>query len=188
MTPGVGSGHRALAVDLAGKSAILYIGGQILDLITTYRLTPWLGRESNIVVAQLGLGWGYVLGSAAVLTLVMTLALFWMWPRLLQRFPDPALDYRGFYHRVLYDSDEGSPIEGPTKVSGVFIAITCFLGYALITDKLLAGVWNLSLMIGVRPMTFGLMLVVKGAIAAAVGLVMFFLYPYLLHRRLATRH
>jgi len=54
---GVRPDIQTLASDLAGKSAILYVLGNILDLITTFVLSPDLARETNVMIVRYGFGW-----------------------------------------------------------------------------------------------------------------------------------
>lgn len=159
--------------------------GHLLDLVTTYVLSPDLERESNVMVDRFGFGWGYILTMAAVSSLVMLAVLSWMWPRLLARFPDAECSYGRFYRRVLYGAGPGQAGDRKRFTTGALIGVICIAAYAAIATKLLTGVWNLCVLaFGVTTNYFFLLVAAKVVLAAGTGLVMFFWYPYRLHRGL----
>jgi len=168
----------AAATDLAGKSTILYVLGQILDLSTTFLLSPNLARETNVLVALYGFGWDFLLLSALVASLTMLAGQFWMWHRLVRRFPDEQLGYGRFYRHILGKTANARHASGP----GAVLGIVCITLYGLIAAKLLAGLWNLSILAFAATTDSIIRLVLlKNALAAIVGLLMFFFYPYFLY-------
>lgn len=179
---------RKQARALAHKSAVLYILGHVLDLVTTFILSPDLERETNFMVDQLGFGWGYVLGAAAVSSVVVLVALRWMWPVMVQRFPAAPASYPDFYRGILYGDTPRRTLGRRFASTGFLIGIVCIAVYSAITTKLLTGFWNLLVLsIGIGGSQFLPLLPIKVGAAALVGLAMFFVYPYLLHRRACRR-
>lgn len=169
---------------LAKKSTILYVLGHVLDLITTYVMSPELERETNMMVARFGFGWAYVLAMAAVTSIAMFFLLRWVWDRLLQRFPDTPLGYRQFYRGIMYGADHSHRVEKHRFATGALVGILSIAAYSAIATKLLTGVWNLSVLaFGVSIDDFLALIVLKIFLSACVGLAMFFVYPYWLHRR-----
>ena len=172
---------------LAVRSTLLYVLGHVLDLMTTYLLSPELAREANPLVARYGLGWGFILASAAATSLLMLGVQWWAWQTLVGRFPGRTVAYRPFYRAILYGRAQGrGPRRGRT-IRGALLGVLIITAYALITAKLLTGAWNLLLLgAGAPGIGIALVTLVKNGIAAAVGLLMFFLYPYRLYRRAAS--
>lgn len=167
------------------KSTILYVLGQVLDLITTYVISPELERETNMMVARFGFGWAYVLGMAAVTSIVMFFLLRWVWDRLFQRFPDTPLGYRQFYRGIMYGADRSRRIDKRRFATGALVGILSIAAYSAIATKLLTGAWNLSVLaFGVSTDDFLPLILLKIFLSTCVGLGMFFVYPYWLQRRI----
>lgn len=176
---------RQLAIDLAGKSTLLYILGHLLDLITTYLFTPDLTHEANPVIAVLGFGWSYILVSAAVTSAIMLAAQLWLWRSLLQRLPAERRSYSDFYHALFHGNVGKGRNDGKELLKGILIGILSITTYAVIAAKLLVGLWNLLiLLIGLQVDDFVTAMLIKNGLAACFGLAQFFIYPYYLHRRL----
>lgn len=176
--------YRRLATDLAAKSTLMYVLGHLLDLLTTYLITPDLSREANPMVSRYDLGWTYILVSAGVTSVIMLAAQFWLWRRLLQRFPTGQTGYRGFYHRLLYGSEPGRAADTSSLMKGALMGVIGITAYAVITAKLLTALWNLLILIfGLHIDAFVATILLKNGVAATVGLFMFFGFPYLLYRR-----
>ena len=163
---------------------MLYVLGHVLDLITTYVVSPGLERETNVMVDVYGFGWSDILAMAVVTSVGTLAALRWMWPRLFDRFPATERSYGRFYRSLLYGTGSKPPRDGTEFATGALIGVICIAAYAAIATKLFTGIWNLSVLaFGVTTDHFLLLLVTKVCVAALVGLAMFFLYPYWLHRR-----
>ncbi len=177
--------RRQLAIEVAGKSTLLYVLGHMLDLITTYWLTPNLTRELNPVIAAYGLGWDYILVSALVTSLVMLAAQLWLWHRIFQRFPDTAVGYGRLYNRILGGTDASHTGRWTTFATGLLIGVVAVTCYALIAAKLFTGAWNLTIL-AMNPTvdSFVLIMFLKNALAGCIGFAVFCLYPYVLHRRI----
>lgn len=177
-------GLRRHARALAIKSTVLYVVGHVLDLVTTFILSPHLNRETNVMVYRFGFGWGYLLVAAAASSVLVLAALWWMWPRVVERFPHTPTSYLDFYRRVLYRDAPGRKPGRRALPTGFLIGIVCTAVYAAIAAKLLTDFWNLYLVAFGGPVSNFLVLpVLTAGLSALVGLCMFFVYPFLLHRR-----
>lgn len=166
------------------KSTILYALGHVLDLVTTYLVSPDLQRETNVMVERFGFGWGYILTAAVLTSAVMLAVLGWMWTCLVARFPASGYSYGRFYRSILYSPGPGSMADRSRFATGMFVGVICISAYAAITTKLITGIWNLAILaFGVTTDWFLLLVVVKACLAAGVGLVMFFWYPYRLYHK-----
>ena len=168
-------------------SSIFYLIFQILDIYFTYRITPNLHREANILIARFDLGWKFVILSAIVASVIMFSAQFWVWKNLRRRFPADKQHYSAFYHHILYN--QPSSKQNPRHdTKGIVISILMILLYSLIASKFLVVVWNASvLFISIRAEAFTHFMLIKSILAGLFGLFMFFLYLYLLYRKTATR-
>ena len=172
-----------LAKRLAHQSTLVYVLGHAVDLLTTYLGTPDLAREANLVIARFGYGWSYILMSALVTSLLMWALQSWLWRRILLAFPDSPLAYKPFYRRMLFGAHTQSRRDIKSYAAGALVGIACILAYSVITSKLLTCVWNLSLLTSdARGHFIVEFILLKNVIAAAVGLGMFFITPYRLHR------
>jgi hypothetical protein len=167
---------------------LLYLIGHLLDILTTFLLSPDLSRENNILIARFGLGWGFVLLSAAGTSAVMLMAQLWMWNRLFQRFPATRLGYSEFYHVIFYGTDPSPGARRKPFLKGALIGLAVITASAIVAAKLLTGLWHLVIL-AVEPRidSFLLVMFLKNLAAGCVGLVAFFVYPYLLHRKPSGR-
>jgi hypothetical protein len=169
---------------IARWSTALYALGQLIDLFLTYLATPALGREANPLVAQLGLGWPFVLVWALMTTLMMFAWQSWLWRRLLHRLPPRPMPYAGFYRRLLIGQDRDRVHDWRQFVMAVILGAAVILAYAVIASKLLTCLWNFAVLaVGLQVTDMAVILLAKHVIAAAIGLLMLFLYPYNLQRR-----
>jgi hypothetical protein len=168
---------------LALASSLLYFIFQLLDILLTYLISPELHRETNIMVARFGYGWGFVLLSAGIASLVMLLALPWVWKNLVQRFPSSKLGYSAFYHHLLFDTKTTSAGHKSLHLRTTIMAVLLILLYSLIAAKLFAVIWNaLLLTLDIRLDDFMFYILLKNLLAATIGLYLFFVYLYFLQR------
>ena len=121
---------------------------------------------------------------AALFTLLMFLAQIWAWQRLFRRLPDTPTTYRSLYRKLLREHPEPpSDTQWKSDVIGISMGVVFVVAYAAIASKLMTVAWNISLMwFAVEypsPLVFRL---IKGAVAAAFGLLMFFVVPFWIMR------
>ncbi|MDT8321911.1 MAG: hypothetical protein RQ826_15440 [Xanthomonadales bacterium] len=183
------SPNRQKPVVFATVSTLIYGAAQLVDLASTYLLSPGLAREANILVQRFGLGWPGLILMAALFTALMFLAQNWAWGRLFRRLPDTPTAYKSLYGKLLREDPEApAGTQAKSDVIGLSMGVVLIVAYAAIASKLMAVAWNISLLWFAAeypsPWVFRL---IKGAVAAAFGLVMFFVVPYWLHRRSMRR-
>ena len=177
------SGAGDLAMTLTRRSMAIYVAGQVIDLSTTYRLTPDLSREMNLISSHYGLGWAHILLAAVMSTVILLMASSWMWRLVVKRFPLGRTPYMQFYSCILFGTITGKHSDYQTVWIGALIGIACILSYALVASKLLTCGWNLLIMANDPPfLSTTSFLVLKYVLAVGVGLSMFFIFPYWLHR------
>jgi hypothetical protein len=168
---------------IALTSGILYALLQVLDIAITYRITPDLHHEANILVARFDLGWGFIISSATVLSLFMIVAQFWVWHTLRARFPDRIEGYNSFYRHIFY-LENSTHEHREHDLKGILAGLLLILLYSLITAKLLVVVWNFSLVLfTVSVDDFTHAILVKNLLSGLVGLYMFFVYLFWLSKR-----
>lgn len=172
-----------LAMTLTRYSAEIYVLGHVIDLATTYRLTPDLSQEVNVISSHYGLGWAHILLAAVLSTVAVVVALSWMWRHVVDRFPRSRMGYMQFYSWILFGTTSGKHADYQTVWVGAFLGLACIVSYVLVASKLLTCGWNLSFLASYPPfistMSF---LILKYVLASSVGLSMFFVFPYWLHR------
>ena len=183
------SPNQQQPVVFAAVSTLIYGAAQLIDLATTYLLSPGLARETNILVQRFGFGWpGLILG-AALLTVLMFLAQNWAWGRLFRRLPDTPTTYRSLYGQLLREDPETlANKQAKSNVIGISMGVVFVVTYAAIASKLMTIAWNISLLWFTveypSPLVFRLL---KGVVAAAFGLLMFFSVPFWINRRQTNR-
>ena len=168
----------------ATVSTLIYGAAQLLDLATTYLLSPDLARETNLLVQRFDLGWPEMILGAALLTLLMFLAQNWAWRRLFKRLPDTPTTYKSLYGKLLREHPEApANTQAKADVIGISMGVVLIVAYAAIASKLMTVAWNISLLwVAVEfpsPLVFRL---IRGLVAAAFGLVMFFVVPFWIGR------
>jgi hypothetical protein len=114
----------------------------------------------------------------------MFLTLCWAWDRLFRRLPDGPTNYKSLYHELLRDHPEPpANTQWKSDVIGVSMGVVFVVAYAALASKLITVGWNISLLwFAVEypsPLVFRL---IKGVVAAAFGLLMFFVVPYWIMR------
>jgi len=180
------SNDTALAAktrQMALTASLLYFIFQLLDIATTWLISPELQQESNIMVARFGFGWGFIFLSAGIGCLIMLMAQRWLWNRLQQRLPSRRLGYSAFYHSILYKPVQQSGGHPALDYQGIFMAILLIALYSLIAAKLFAVIWNgLLLTLMFRVESFALLILLKNLLAGGFGLYMFFVQLYVLQR------
>lgn len=157
-------------------SSLVYIISHLIDITTTYILSPDLRREANIMISQFDFGWNYIFVSAALTSLVMVIGQLWAWKTLVKRFPDRKLGYAGFYHQIMQ--------EARPHFMGSIVSLVIIILYSIIAAKILTVLWHLSLLtdpIYIEP--FHQFLLIKNLLASLFGLYVFFIHVYLLHRK-----
>lgn len=162
----------------AGISTAIYVVAELIDLATTYLLSPDLALESNLLVRWYGFGWNQLLLVTAFSSVIMLIVQAWMWRRLFTFLPAHPVSYRSLYRILLF----GGP--GATYAAGALMALAYMVAYALIASKLLTCAWNLTLLndpASTQP--FMRVVLAKNLLAAGFGLGMFYLYPFYLNRR-----
>ena len=170
----------------AGISTAIYIVGELIDVGATYILSPDLALETNIMVRRYGFGWSYIVLSAFLSSIIMLLIQFWMWRRLFKCLPDSELAYKPFYRKILVgESTPSSGLHIKSYASGMIMAVAFIVAYAAIASKLITCGWNLMLLtasVEIYPLI--VIMLVKNVFAAIFGILMFYVFPFLLHRRL----
>ncbi|MEJ2401323.1 MAG: hypothetical protein P8Y52_08010 [Xanthomonadales bacterium] len=172
----------------AGISSAVYFLAQLIDLGTTYLLSPDLRFESNVMIAKFGFGWSYLLISALLFSLVMVLIQIWMWRRLNRHLPDEQMAYTALYRRLLLGGSDGSSSQHETaQARGATMGVAFVAAYAAIASKAITCAWNVMLIAGSAPTHPPLIVTAtKSFLAAGFGLFMFFVVPFWLHRRQKT--
>ena len=170
------------ATGIARVSGLSYLILQILDIYTTYRITPDLHREMNIFVVRFDLGWEFIILSALVATLIMFAAQFWVWKTLVSKFPVETERYGQFYRHLFYTHVSNSK-NLQHDMKSIIAGILMILLYGLIAAKFLVVIWNASLLFFVLAVEdFKLLMLIKNLLAGLFGLFMFFVYLFRLHR------
>lgn len=162
----------------AGLSTAIYVVAELIDLATTYLLSPDLALESNLLVRWYGFGWNQLLLVTAFSSVIMLIVQAWMWRRLFTFMPAYPVPYRSLYRDLLF----GGP--GSSYAAGALMGLAYIVAYALIASKLLTCVWNLTLLNDpASTQLFLHVMLTKNLLAAGFGLGMFYLYPFFLNRR-----
>jgi hypothetical protein len=169
----------------AGISAIIYVMGELIDLATTYLLSPDLALETNVLVRWFDFGWTHIVLAAFLASIIMSLVQFWMWRRLSTQLPDDQMTYKSLYRRLIVGDSAGSSANRfKSYAPGALMGIAFVVAYAAIASKLLTCVWNLLLLTAsVDTESFLIVIGVKNVLAAMFGLVMFYVIPFLLNRK-----
>lgn len=164
-------------------SAIVYSIMQILDVYITYRITPNLHREANILVTSFDLGWQTIILSAIIACVIMFAAQIWVWKKLLSRFPAENKGYASFYRHILFErSSSGKRKNHDFK--GIVASILMVVLYGLIAAKLLVVIWNVSIYYyAIRIDNFTQLLLAKNLLSGLFGAFMFFAYLYWIYKK-----
>jgi hypothetical protein len=173
---------------IASTSSVAYVVLQILDVYTTYLITPNLHREANILVARFDLGWGYVVISALVSSLIMIAGQFWAWKNLFELFPTREKAYKSFYRHLFFAETSLSENYGKYEIRGALSSIVIIILFGLIASKLLVVIWNALLLffsIAVSSLTY--FMLIKNFLSGLFGVFMFFVFPYLLHKKISMK-
>ena len=174
----------------AEKSTAIYIAGELIDLATTYILSPDLALETNALVRWLGFGWTQLVMLSIVASMVMLLTQRWIWRRLFTQMPDHPVPYMFLYHALIFGNSAKPPSLRPRSYSaGTLMGVAFVVAYALIASKLMTCAWNLTLLINPET-THSLLLMVltKNTLAAGFGLAMFYIYPFFLNQALPKKN
>ena len=172
-----------LATTLTRYSVEIFVLGHVIDLATTYRLTPNLSQEVNVISSHHGLGWTYILLAAVLSTVALQIASSWMWRHVVNRFPRNRRGYMQFYSCILFGTLTGRHNDYQVVLVGALLGLSCILSYVLIASKLLSCGWNLLFLANFTPLISTMsFLVLKYVLAMSAGLSMFFIFPYWLHR------
>ncbi len=174
----------------AEKSTAIYIAGELIDLATTYALSPDLARETNALVRWLDFGWTQLVLLSIVASMVMLLTQRWMWQRLFTHLPRRPVPYRFLYHALIFgDSVKPSGLRFVSYGAGALTGVAFVVAYALIASKLMTCAWNITLLIDPEN-SVSLLLVVlsKNLLAAGFGLAMFYIYPFFLNQALSKKN
>ena len=111
----------------------------------------------------------------------------WLGRRLLQRLPPRPMPYARFYRCLLIGQDRDRVHDWRQFVMAVMLGAAVILAYAVIASKLLTCLWNFAVLaVGLQVTDMSVVLLAKHVMAAAIGLLMLFLYPYRLQRRLLS--
>jgi len=168
---------------MALTASLLYFIFQLLDIATTWLISPELQRESNILVSRFGFGWGFIFLSAGISCLIMPVAQLWLWNNLRQRMPGRRLGYSAFYRSILFKPEQLPSGHHALDIKGTSMAVLLIVLYSLIAAKLFAVIWNgllLTLLFHVE--SFALYILLKNLLAGGFGLYMFFIRLYFLQR------
>ena len=173
----------------AETSTALYIAGELIDLATTYLLSPDLARETNALVRWLGFGWTQLVLLSIVASMAMLLTQRWMWRRLFTRLPEHPVPYRFLYHALIFgNSAKPSGLRSGSCAAGALMGVAFVVAYALIASKLMTCAWNITLLTDPEnPISLLFVVLSKNLLGAGFGLAMFYIYPYFLNQALSKK-
>ncbi len=166
-------------------STVIYVMGELLDMATTYTLSPDLAFETNLMVRRYGFGWTYMVVSAIVVSIIIWFVQSWIWRRLSASLPDDQMTYKSLYSELIFNQSVQSPgASFKDYAPGVLMGILFVVTYAVIASKLITVVWNFLLITdsaGTYPQI--VVTIVKNILATSFGILMFYVFPYFLYRR-----